>query len=346
MSIKRLFLMTTLAAAMLPAGVAFCQPNDYRMDPPFTDFTPFNEYTPFVEPGYFDHDLQFFAPSEIDEFSGPPKPKTGFFGEYQRMYIGNPRGRGDIQNFAGGDMGWGNRFTVGYMLDTGSGWTAEYQHSTNSYSDFDTVTVVGINAVPALFVSFPNTNLTNVQNDFQSVELDKVFRMDQWDNGGYWEAFVGGKYAYNRDQFNFQFRTDNNAQPAPGQFVILDVDQERQNHIVLASLGARFSHRKGSWRLNGEFRMFGGVNYQSTFTRVDNSPIGLNTTQTTTVASQERFVVGGDVLMQAEYFVTRDISLTSGWVFEYYGRGVNTVRADGGDSLTRVGLIFGVVVNR
>jgi len=344
MSIKRLILMTTLAAAMLPAGVAFCQPNDHRMDPPFTDFTPFNEYTPFVEPGYFDHDLQFFAPAEIDEFSGPPKPRTGFFAEAQRMYISNDRGRADTQNFVGTDFGWGNRFVVGYMLDNGSGWTAEYQHSTNGYNDTDAVRSLNLNAAGNILFQNVVNDLTSVQSDFQTFELDKVFRMDQWANGGYWEAFIGAKYAYSRESLDFSNRQGDNL---PGEFVLQKFVFEQKNSIALASLGARMSHKKGSWKLSGEVRMFGGMNFQSNFQRASFAdPVTFTTGQTTATSATEEFVVGGDLLLQADYSLTRDISLNVGWLFEHYGTGMARLSADNSVHLTRTGVIFGIVVNR
>jgi len=91
------------------------------------------QYQPFIEPGYFNHDLQFFAPaSDIDTYGGDPVLRTGWFGSYNRMYIGvsRPKDRGYL-NESGPqdilrtfpdssdlmDLTWGNRWDLGYMID-------------------------------------------------------------------------------------------------------------------------------------------------------------------------------------------------------------------------------------
>lgn len=43
---------------------------------------------PFVDPGYFDYDMQLFAPADdLDAYGGDPIQKYGWFGSYSRMYI-------------------------------------------------------------------------------------------------------------------------------------------------------------------------------------------------------------------------------------------------------------------
>jgi hypothetical protein len=120
-------------------------------------------YQPFIEPGYFDHDLQFFAPAaDIDTYGGDPVLRYGWFGSYNRMYIGvsrpdlypnnplvNPSqtpiivigsttdiGVVDIgQTYPESsdllDMTWGNRWDLGYMVDDvdhDHGWLFAYTH--------------------------------------------------------------------------------------------------------------------------------------------------------------------------------------------------------------------------
>jgi len=360
MSIKRLILMTTLVAALLPAGAAFCQPNDYRMDPPFTDFSSFSDYTPFVEPGYFDHDLKFFAPTEIDEFSGPPKPKTGYFGEYNRLYAAMGRGRADLQTTFGGNFSWGNRMVIGYMTDNDTGWSVEYQKQSGvSYTQNNPVVAlqrqVTTPTLALVAVNDFNFPQISVASEFHTVEIDKVFRMEPWQDGGYWEAFVGAKYSYSRDSMLTR-RTEVG-------LLLSDSLLEVKNDMLFASLGARFSKRKGSWKMSGEVRAFAGPSFQSTFIRNNLAPIvpnptvspgGLNAANALPLAnrpvftqgSSESFVVGGDILMQSEFALTRDISITGGWILEHYGTGVLRIVADGSDSLTRAGVFGGIVVNR
>ena len=43
---------------------------------------------PFIDPGYFDYDMQLFAPADdLDAYGGDPVQKHGWFGSYSRMYI-------------------------------------------------------------------------------------------------------------------------------------------------------------------------------------------------------------------------------------------------------------------
>ena len=104
-------------------------------------------YQPFIEPGYFGHDLQFFAPaSDIDTYGGDPVLRTGWFGSYNRMYIGMSRPRDTtflseigpqpiLRTFPEHthlmDMTWGNRWDLGYMIDDvdhDHGWLVAFMH--------------------------------------------------------------------------------------------------------------------------------------------------------------------------------------------------------------------------
>src|SRR5678815_5155805 len=42
---------------------------------------------PFIEPDRFDPDYQFFAPAEVDPYSGGEEPNVGFYAAYSRLYI-------------------------------------------------------------------------------------------------------------------------------------------------------------------------------------------------------------------------------------------------------------------
>jgi hypothetical protein len=104
-------------------------------------------YQPFIEAGYFDHDLQFFAPaSDIDTYDDDPVLRTGWFGSYNRMYIGVSRPEDKDYPSSTGlqdplrtypdssdllDLTWGNRWDLGYMIDDvdhDHGWMFSYMH--------------------------------------------------------------------------------------------------------------------------------------------------------------------------------------------------------------------------
>ena len=67
-------------------------------------------YSPF-EPGYFEHDMQFFAPGEFDEFGGESNYPIGWYFNYNRMYVHASRPFSDFQRTKR-DPTWGNRFQV------------------------------------------------------------------------------------------------------------------------------------------------------------------------------------------------------------------------------------------
>jgi hypothetical protein len=105
------------------------------------------DYQPFIDAGYFDHDLQFFAPaSDIDTYDDDPVLRTGWFGSYNRMYIGvsRPEEKGypaqvgmqdPLRTYPDSsdlmDLTWGNRWDLGYMIDDvdhDHGWLIAYMH--------------------------------------------------------------------------------------------------------------------------------------------------------------------------------------------------------------------------
>lgn len=82
---------------------------------------------PFVDAWTFDHDMQFFAPADVDTFGGGPDLKTGWFATYDRvrMYVTRPE---FVDSNTEGDFTWGNRFDVGYMTDEHHGWLFSIWH--------------------------------------------------------------------------------------------------------------------------------------------------------------------------------------------------------------------------
>lgn len=90
---------------------------------------------PFVDFDTFEGDYQFFAPVDLGDFGKPPKPKTGWFGQYDRVYIWmtrpeaaftgtNAPGPGFLGTleYTEGDFTWGHRLDLGYMSEENHGW--------------------------------------------------------------------------------------------------------------------------------------------------------------------------------------------------------------------------------
>ncbi len=186
-------------------------------------------YHPFVEPGYFNHDLQFFAPAaDIDGYGGPVM-RTGWFGSYSRMYLRVSR-PDHLDSFDRMDRTWGNRWDLGYMIDDvdhDHGWLFSYMH-VDGPNAYDTVIRERVNRLneddegrpepdtgqggqqqqddvvePPIDrnnVGPPNRQRNYYVNDslnlgkLSNVELNKIFRMEPLNRGGLLEPFFGVRY--------------------------------------------------------------------------------------------------------------------------------------------------------
>lgn len=190
-------------------------------------------YHPFIEPGYFDHDLQFFAPAaDIDGYGGPVM-RTGWFGTYSRMYLRVSR-PDHLDSFDRMDRTWGNRWDLGYMIDDvdhDHGWLFSYMHvdgpnaldvlhqervnrlneddegrpepqqqdqGGQQEQDDSVEPVVDRNNLYAPFGgrlrSYSITDSLNV-GKLSNIELNKIFRMEPLNHGGLLEPFFGFRYA-------------------------------------------------------------------------------------------------------------------------------------------------------
>lgn len=98
-------------------------------------------FQPFIDPLAFESDEQYFAPADFGEFGNGPPPKTGWFGDYSRMYIWITRPENvlpppQVGGFTqpmqfdptDGDYTWGNRYDVGYMTADNHGWMVNGFH--------------------------------------------------------------------------------------------------------------------------------------------------------------------------------------------------------------------------
>ncbi|NLF72040.1 MAG: hypothetical protein GX575_23655 [Candidatus Anammoximicrobium sp.] len=393
-------------------------------------------YQPFIEPGYFNHDLQFFAPaSDIDTYDGDVVLRTGWFGSYNRMYIGlsrpedanypsvvdAPRYDVLVTNPQGSDlldMTWGNRWDLGYIVDDvdhDHGWLVSYmniggpnvgqhliQEKLNRVNEDDEGFVVQetddegggggdenledtINppsdrndeGPPNRWRFYDVTNSLNFAS-LNSVELNKLFRLDPLHDGGILEPFLGVRYMKFEDRFQrqgIQVYDEDGFSPLMPPFPpssvpmeFLDVttedfisDQFRfTNQMITGQLGMRWLRRVSRWNLTAEFRAFGGQNYQhlsrtyqvdrtyydgqGTGSEVDahvkyKQTQGWNTNET---------VVGTDIRAVAAYEITRDIKLECGVQFLglFTGIGRGPYIDANSEAVTAVGTTFGFTVNR
>ncbi|MEW4453919.1 hypothetical protein AB1L30_14690 [Bremerella sp. JC817] len=242
---------------------------------------------PFTDVNLENYDFQWFAPPITEQYGQDTiDPNTGIFFEYHRLFMNVSRS--DVAPGPyDGDATYGNRIDVGYMTEDNHGWL-----------------------ISGWRLDGPAYNGVN-RGDFNSIELDRTWRLPQFHQGFYIEPLMGLRYA----QFNDKTSTVN--------FV--------QNNMLLGQLGGRiFSHR-GQWTLEGTVRAFGGQNW---IFRGDQD-------------SYSAGVAGGEFSLGAAYHITREISIDVAWETMYIGTGVGRDPFFNNDEdMTMTGVAFGFTLNR
>lgn len=138
--------------------------------------------TPFIPPDYFDPDLQFFAPAEVDYFDDPAPPTTGWFFTYDRMAWDVSRAENAPQPYEL-DTAWGNRFDMGFMTEDQGGWLFNLTH-----------------------LDGPTGGNGALKGALSSVELNRVFRFDPLPHNCIIEPFIGLRYLRYDDEGQFPFQ--------------------------------------------------------------------------------------------------------------------------------------------
>ena len=361
---------------------------------------------PFIEPGYFEHDLQFFAPAtDIDDYGGPVM-REGWFGSYDRMYLRASR-PDDVDSYNRVDRGWGNRWDLGYIVDGVNhdhGWLFSY--SMFDVGAYNTVYQEKINRVneddegrpppdeddpefvnpvtdrndagPPDRARFYNVRDSLNVGNFNSIEINKLFRMPPLHHGGLLEPFFGFRYVqFNsvwQDQTYIRYDEDGIVFPFPPIIpnrTLFDIgDSETEdlitdrfkftNDMIGGQLGIRWTKRLSRWNLSSELRAIGFHNFQNlhrTFeierNYYDGGGTGSEVEGTVRTKFSESWhssstVVAADIRAQAAYDVTRDIKLQIGMqylgFFDGIGRG--QFISYNSQDLHLVGLTFGFEVNR
>jgi hypothetical protein len=196
-------------------------------------------HVPIADPLEFNPDFRFFEPvydMDLAEMKPQKRANTGWFGTYDRamLWVTRPEA---VPNFADTDIGWGNRYDLGYMLEEDNGWLATVWHM-GGPNAYDTITVTRVNRfepedTKIIDPRFPpttvdgdsaSTDLTlllppedrndpdlgyrafNVQDSINVLnvggfELNKTWRMRPYQHGGILEPFVGLRWIHLRDEF-------------------------------------------------------------------------------------------------------------------------------------------------
>ena len=256
---------------------------------------------PFIEPDHFGPDLQFFAPAQVDDYSGGEPPNTGFYMNYSRLFISITRPDGDdsLNSEFDGDFTWGNRFDFGYMTPERVGWSSTIWHigGPNEYSTViqerldrrneddpsDGLDPGSTDNEPILQDRNPRayalSQSLNVMR-FSSFEFNRVWRRKEFHYGGILEPFIGLRHMtftdFGRRDTYARFDDDaagnlDLAVPAvEGPWEVYQTTgTEFQNNMLGAQLGFRLSKQTGHWLLSTELRMFALQNWQLFKQRVD-----------------------------------------------------------------------------
>jgi hypothetical protein len=328
--------------------------------------------------GDYDTDYQFFEPWEVDDYGGYPPPNTGWFGHYDRVYLNGTRPRFEPSHTQG-DFGWGNQIEIGYMTEGGHGWmasaltmgggvdvvnatykpqlafdpTATYAnpYTQNADGTFDQANVA---YDPRINQDLVINSLNSFR--FSSFELNRVWRLAPGHHGGIIEPFAGFRYA---DMDDHTRRMDQFQVSAAGFEQLSDQQSYWENSMWGGQVGVRLARQTGRLLVGTEIRVMGFANFQHFeqsnyfLTRIYTNPLPADPTQefleyTNTYGSNEEFVIGGDVRVNAAYDITRDIAIHGGLQWMGFGKGIargNALQNNTGDFYL-FGLTFGVSLNR
>src|SRR5262245_1645226 len=368
-----------LAAFVAAMAVAACAQAQFM--PPLTSpgSDHFWEFQPFIDPGYFNHDFQFFAPPEVNDFGGEEKPNTGIYVTFDRtdVFVTRPIDRFSFGSQNKMDNSWGNRMELGYMKGDPSGWQGVLWHVNGPNERFANASV---NEVFQSFDAAGTQNQYVVGEAFDSInqlkmtsfELNKIWRLKPYHNGTILEPLVGYRYFNVRDFFYRTTLTEIPFPPRPttDEFFLNQIHNANFiNSMHGGQIGARLFRQRGHWLLSGEARVFAAANFQLLRIRniqsiLPNPELALTQGQfddfinffgtggdvnvQTLYFHATQFCFGGEVRGDASYELTRDVNLRVGFVFLDLGQGIG--RGDllrlNNQAVQMAGVSFGFTVNR
>lgn len=270
------------------------------------------ERLPIADPFHFDPDFRWFEPvyaADLMDMKPSKRASTGWYGAYDRMrlYYSRPEvnilREGNTTDYADDlDEGWGDRMEVGYMLESGSGWSASYMNL-GGPSAYDTILQERINRLntednigpgddddSGTFDRFgqllPSADRNTKQfreriyelqdslNVFNgsSFEINKTWRLEPYHYGGMLEPLIGLRYI---DLNDYWQQEDYQRFQGLGNLVQLEdpdgnplevyslARAKTDNKMFGGQLGARYFKYMDRFMVSGEFKAFAMANYQS-----------------------------------------------------------------------------------
>ena len=235
---------------------------------------------PFIEPDYFRPDFQFFAPAQVDPYSGGEAPNVGFYATYDRLYINVARPDAQGSNSPSGlpgDFTSGWRFDLGYMTPERRGWElsawhfggpnvyfATGQERINRRNEDDlsdglddgggggggggggTTAVLPQDRNPRVYSIADSLNVAK----FSSFEMNKVFRLKELHYGGVFEPLIGLRYMqfvdYGRSDAYQRYDSDADDDPdlsAPNTSGPWEIYQTNRSEFQNSMLGGQIGFR-------------------------------------------------------------------------------------------------------
>lgn len=312
------------------------------------------------------------------------------------------------------DFTWGNRWDFGYMTEENHGWGFNYTHidgpNENAIVRFERINRLNeddegrpdpadMGAGDDIVEPIQDRNQSGPPNrarfydltdslndaDYNSIELNKIFRMAPLHHGGVIEPFFGVRYS----QFTDTFRRDNyiryddmgqivpilpggpatgagTGMPPPPAFDDATIEDYMmdlyrfKNDMFGGQIGIRWLKKTSRWNLSSEFRAVAFQNFQ-TLTRTlyqertyyDGFGTGTETTsmefsKNKTYEHATETVAGCDIRAEAAYELTRDVHLQFGMQFIgfFTGIGRGPLISQNSEDVIMVGGTFGFVWNR
>jgi hypothetical protein len=255
-------------------------------------------FKPFAFPPV-ESDFQFFAPADVDTYGGGPEQKTGWFADYDRVYMNVSRPNDAyFESNKEGDFTWGNRIEVGYVDDGKKGWLFTGWHidgpnqdnvviteRMNRWMDNTTTGTTGTTTVlyPRRDDNNPLTGerdylVTNSINvaDLTGAELNRTWELDQLHYGTFLTPFVGLRYVKFKDYYRRETYTrwdeDGFTPPVFPPVGVDDLTATTEaleslqasvtNDMLGGQLGVRWSKDYSRWNFSGDFKAFALENFQ------------------------------------------------------------------------------------
>jgi hypothetical protein len=260
-------------------------------------------HLPFKDPFAFDPDFRWFEPAydmDLEEMKPKKRANTGWYGTYDKMGLWLTRPENEQSSWLM-DLGKGDRFDIGYMLDKDHGWALSYmdfsvraswgfdRERMNRYNEegafgtepgeFPRVGRFGTIVPPSDDNNFgfahrfvPVRNSENYA-DFHSVELNKTWRLEPYHYGGMLEPLVGVRYMrfadiYQRQTYEDGVFTDPFFPAFPNITIlsgeeVLTEQSYATNDMVGGQIGFRYFKFVDRFRYSAELRVFTMGSFQA-----------------------------------------------------------------------------------